>query len=81
MPSFLSTTDADFEARFTAQLGMKREEAEDVDQAVSAIIADVRARGDAAVHRLRLDHVEVRLAGKTLRRVREIHAAPADGRE
>ena len=32
MPSFLSTRDADFEARFAALLGMKREEAEDVDQ-------------------------------------------------
>lgn len=49
MPSFLTTSDADFEARFIALLGMKREEAEDVDQAVAAIIADVRARGDAAV--------------------------------
>jgi histidinol dehydrogenase len=49
MPTFLSTTDADFEARFSALLGMKREESEDVDQAVAAIIADVRARGDAAV--------------------------------
>ena len=49
MPSFLTTTDADFEVRFIALLGMKREEAEDVDQAVAAIIADVRARGDAAV--------------------------------
>lgn len=49
MPMFLSTRDADFEARFTALLGMKREEAEDVDQAVAAIIAEVRARGDAAL--------------------------------
>ncbi|MEY4984491.1 MAG: histidinol dehydrogenase [Pseudomonadota bacterium] len=49
MPFFLSSTDADFEARFAALLGMKREEAEDVDQAVAAIIADVRARGDAAL--------------------------------
>lgn len=49
MPSFLSTRDADFEARFTALLGMKREEAEDVDTAVAAIIADVRSRGDQAV--------------------------------
>ena len=49
MPSFLSTQDADFEARFNALLGMKREEAEDVDQAVAGIIADVRARGDQAV--------------------------------
>ena len=49
MPLFLSTTDPDFEAGFTALLGMKREEAEDVDAAVAAIIADVRARGDQAV--------------------------------
>ena len=49
MPMFLSVTDADFDARFQALLSMKREEAEDVDQAVAAIIADVRARGDAAV--------------------------------
>ena len=49
MPLFLSTQDPDFEPRFQALLGLKREEAEDVDQAVAAIIADVRARGDAAV--------------------------------
>lgn len=67
MPSFLTTTDVDFEARFIALLGMKREEAEDVDQAVAAIIADVRARGDAAVIELtakfdRLDLTPARLA-------------------
>jgi histidinol dehydrogenase len=49
MPMFLSTTDADFEARFASLLGQKREEAEDVDLAVASIIADVRARGDLAV--------------------------------
>jgi histidinol dehydrogenase len=49
MPMFLSVRDADFEARFVALLAMKREEAEDVDLAVAGIIADVRARGDAAV--------------------------------
>ncbi len=49
MPMFLSTRDADFEGRFAALLAMKREEADDVDLAVAAIIADVRARGDAAV--------------------------------
>ena len=61
MPSFLSTHDADFEARFLALLGQKREEAEDVDQAVAAIIADVRARGDAAVIGLtaRFDRLEL----------------------
>lgn len=49
MPVFLNTADAGFEAAFQALLGQKREEAEDVDQAVAAIIADVRARGDQAV--------------------------------
>ena len=61
MPFFLSSTDADCEARFAALLGMKREEAEDVDQAVAAIIADVRARGDAALVDLtaRFDRMEL----------------------
>ncbi len=49
MPVFLTTTDPDFEAAFQTLLGQKREEAEDVDQAVAAIIADVRSRGDQAV--------------------------------
>lgn len=49
MPVFLSTADAEFEAGFNALLGMKREEADDVDQTVAAIIADVRLRGDQAV--------------------------------
>lgn len=49
MPVFLSTSDPGFEAAFQSLLGQKREEAEDVDQAVAAIIADVRARGDHAV--------------------------------
>ncbi|MGX9355589.1 histidinol dehydrogenase [Roseobacteraceae bacterium S113] len=49
MPQFLSSTDADFEARFTALLAAKREDSPDVDAVVAEIIADVRARGDAAV--------------------------------
>ena len=49
MPQFLSSLDADFEARFAALLGMKREDSPDVDAVVAQIIADVRARGDAAV--------------------------------
>ncbi len=49
MPMFLSTSDADFETRFTALLSMKREDSPDVDDVVAGIIADVRARGDAAV--------------------------------
>ena len=49
MPVFLNTADAGFEAAFQTLLGQKREEAEDVDQAVASIIADVRSRGDQAV--------------------------------
>ena len=49
MPQFLDTTDADFEARFTALLGAKREDSPDVDDIVASIIKDVRERGDAAV--------------------------------
>ena len=48
MPVFLNHANADFEAQFSALMGMKREEAEDVDRDVAAIIADVRARGDEA---------------------------------
>ena len=49
MTFFLTTSDPGFETAFSTLLSMKREEAEDVDQAVAAIIADVRARGDAAL--------------------------------
>lgn len=49
MPHRLRTADSDFEPRFRAILGDKRESAVDVQDAVAAILADVRARGDAAV--------------------------------
>lgn len=59
MPVFLNHSASDFEARFAALLGMKREDAEEVDRDVAAIIADVRARGDAAVIDLtaKFDHL------------------------
>jgi histidinol dehydrogenase len=65
MTFFLSTDTPDFEAAFVQLLSMKREEAEDVDQAVAAIIADVRARGDAALIELtaRFDRMEVTAEG------------------
>ena len=61
MPVFLSTADAGFEAAFAALLSAKREDAPDVDDAVAGIIADVRARGDAAVIDLtaRFDRLEL----------------------
>ena len=49
MPVFLNANDADFETAFAALLGAKREDSPDVDDVVAGIIADVRARGDAAV--------------------------------
>ncbi|MCB1333588.1 MAG: histidinol dehydrogenase [Roseivivax sp.] len=49
MPVFLDTTDAGFAAAFAALLAAKREDSPDVDDIVAGIIADVRARGDAAV--------------------------------
>ena len=45
----LSHKDQDFESKFKALLAMKREVSEDVDQAVRAIIEDVRARGDQSL--------------------------------
>ena len=49
MVSKLDNRKADFEAAFTALLNSKRESDQDVSDAVKAILADVRARGDAAV--------------------------------
>jgi histidinol dehydrogenase len=45
----LSTAEPDFESTFTALLSQARETTERVDHAVTAIIADVRVRGDAAL--------------------------------
>ncbi|GGE15440.1 histidinol dehydrogenase [Gemmobacter megaterium] len=61
MPQFLTTADADFEPRLTAILSMKREDSSDVDATVAAIIADVRARGDAALTELtaRFDRLDL----------------------
>jgi histidinol dehydrogenase len=49
MPARLIASAADFPARFSALLADKRETARDVSDAVAAIIADVRARGDKAL--------------------------------
>ena len=45
----LNAADANFAADFQNLLFSTREEEEDVAQVVKAIIADVRARGDAAL--------------------------------
>ena len=67
MPQFLSTSDADFEARFIALLGAKREDSPDVDHVVAEIIADVRARGDQAVLDLTAKFDRLDLTAQTMR--------------
>jgi histidinol dehydrogenase len=49
MPLRLNAADAGFEADFAALVDARREADADVSAAVSEILADVRARGDAAV--------------------------------
>ena len=49
MPLFLDTSEPNFEARFAAFLAAKRETAADVDADAAAILAEVAAKGDAAV--------------------------------
>jgi len=66
MAKLLRTDAASFEADFTALLSAKREEAVDVDDAVAAIIADVRARGDAAVCELTAKFDRLELTPETL---------------
>ena len=67
MPQFLSTSDPDFEVLFTALLGAKREDSPEVDQIVADIIADVRARGDAAVLELTAKFDRLELTADTMR--------------
>jgi len=64
-PRRLDAGDADFETAFAALLTAKREAAVDVNADVAAIIADVQARGDAAVLALtnRFDRLSVRAVG------------------
>jgi histidinol dehydrogenase len=49
MPVRLDSRDPGFAGDFETLLGSKRESSAEVDDAVAAILADVRARGDAAV--------------------------------
>ncbi|MFQ6018735.1 MAG: histidinol dehydrogenase, partial [Kiloniellaceae bacterium] len=67
MPHRLDAGSPGFEAAFEALLAAKRAVEEDVGQAVAAILAEVRARGDAAL----IDYTErfdrVRLGPKDLR--------------
>jgi histidinol dehydrogenase len=65
MPIRLDARSADFPAKFRAFLDAKREASADVEQAVRAILADVAARGDAALTELsaRFDRVDLGAIG------------------
>ena len=65
MAVWLKTADPDFEERFTALLGEKREQAADVNAQVAAIIEGVRAAGDQALADFtrRFDGLDLREAG------------------
>ena len=73
MPVFLNASDPNFEAEFQTLLSAKREDSPDVDQVVADIIADVRARDDAALleyterfDRLTLTPETLRLSGQEI---------------
>ena len=66
MPQFLNAADLDFEVRFLALLGAKREDSPDVDATVAGIIADVRSRGDEAVIELTAKFDRLSLTPDTL---------------
>ena len=71
---------AGFARDFAALISAKRETEEDVAQAVRAIIADVRARGDAALVELTAKFDRVSLTAETLRvTAKEMAEAEAQG--
>ena len=76
MAAWLKTADPDFEDRFKLLLGLKREQAADVNAAVAAIIARVRAEGDAALIELtrQFDDLDLGKVGIKVTRA-EIEAA------
>lgn len=61
MPIRLDSQSADFPERFRSLLALKRETAQDVEQAVRDIIAEITKRGDRALFELtaRFDHVDL----------------------
>ncbi len=78
----LSTRDPGFEAGFRQLLAAKRESAADVDAAVAKIIADVAARGDAALidYTRCFDGMDLAVGGLRLtpREIADGGAAPPD---
>lgn len=67
MTAILDTADSGFDRAFESLLGSKREASTEVGEAVSAIIADVRARGDAALIELTGRFDRLPLTPETLR--------------
>jgi histidinol dehydrogenase len=67
-PLRLDTSAPDFEKEFSAFLGRNRDTDENVDRIAADIVADVRARGDAAVleYTRKFDKVETDAAGLRL---------------
>ncbi|MEJ2374599.1 MAG: histidinol dehydrogenase [Pseudolabrys sp.] len=65
MPLRLDSRSADFVKAFRTFLGVKREAAQDVEQSVRGIIADVVARGDAALIELtaKFDRIDLAKVG------------------
>ena len=65
MAQLLKTTDVDFETKFQALLGAKREMSSDVRESVTAIINDVINRGDEALFDLteKFDRFDARQIG------------------
>lgn len=61
MPLKLNDKDPDFEAAFTSLLAQKRDEDKNVDAIAADILADVRARGDAALldYTRKFDRLEI----------------------
>jgi histidinol dehydrogenase len=65
MPVHLNSQNADFPERFRSLLALKREVAQDVEDAVRRIVADVAVRGDTALFELtaRFDRIDLVKAG------------------
>ncbi|MCC6006752.1 MAG: histidinol dehydrogenase [Rhodobacteraceae bacterium] len=66
MPHLLDSAAPGFDAAFDAFLTARRAAEEDVDTQAAAIIADVRARGDAALIELTARHDRLELTPETL---------------
>ena len=67
MPVRLNSQNADFPERFRSLLALKREAAQDVEDAVRRIVADVAARGDVALFELTARFDRIDLAKSSLR--------------